>query len=76
MWRTLANIAALIIDTISVLARLRVLALVDIGTISARLIQCEALIANATEHAVNILAFSKNTEIAEHLALVDIYWKF
>lgn len=72
MRRALADVAALRVYTVAVLAGLRVLALVNIRAIAARLVQSEALIANAAEHAVDVLAFAEHAEVAEHLALVDI----
>ena len=70
MRRTLADVAALRVDTSAVLTGLRILALVDVRTISAGFIQLESLVADATEHAVNVLAFAENAQVAEHLTLV------
>lgn len=75
MWWTLTDVTALRVDAVSVLASLRVLALVDIRTVATGLVQRESLVADAAEHAVNVFAFAKDAEIAEHLTLVDIYSK-
>jgi hypothetical protein len=70
--RTLADVAALRVDTSAVLTSLRILALVDVRTISTGFIQLESLVADAAEHAVNVLAFAENAQVAEHLTLVDV----
>jgi hypothetical protein len=75
MWWTLTDVTALGVNAVSVLASLRVLALVDIRTVATGLVQRESLVADAAEHAVNVFAFAENAEIAEHLTLVDIYSK-
>ena len=70
--RTLADVAALRVDTSAVLTGLRILALVDVRTISAGFIQLESFVADAAEHAVNVLAFAENAQVAEHLTLVNV----
>ena len=52
---------------------MRVLAFVDIRTISPGFIQRKTFVADAAEHSVNVFTFAKDTEIAEHLTFVDIY---
>lgn len=69
---TLTHVTALRIDAIAVLTRLRILAFVDIRAVASRFVQLESLVADAAEHAVNILAFTKDAQIAEHLTLVDV----
>lgn len=70
--RALAYVFPLGIYTCAVLARLRILAFVDIRAISARAVQLVSLVALATEHAEYILATAEHAQVAEHLALVYI----
>lgn len=49
-----------------------VVTLIDVRAVSARFIQCKALVADATEHAINVFTFAKHAEVTEHLAFVDI----
>ena len=70
--RALASVAALRVDARAVLAGLWVLALVDVGAVAARLVQLEALVADAAEHAVDVLALAEHAQVAEHLTLVDV----
>jgi len=72
MRRTLTHVTALRIDAIAVLTRLRILAFVNIRAVTPRFVQLESLVADAAEHAVNILAFTKDAQIAKHLTLVDV----
>ena len=69
---TLTDVSSLRIDAVAVLAGLRVFTFVDVGTVTARLVQLESLVADATEHAVDILALTENAQVAEHQALVDV----
>ena len=69
---TLAHVAALRVDTVTVLTCLRVLAFVNISAVSARFVQREAFVADAAEHAVNVFAFTKHAEVTKHLTFVDI----
>ena len=69
---TLTHVTALRIDAIAVLTRLRILAFVNIRAVASRFVQLESLVADAAEHAVNILAFTKDAQIAKHLTLVDV----
>ena len=69
--RALAYVFPLGIYTCAVLARLRILAFVDIRAISARAVQLVSLVALATEHAEYILATAEHAQVAEHLALAS-----
>lgn len=70
--RALAYVFPLSIYTGAVLARLRILAFVDIRAISTGTVQLVSLVALATEHAEYILATTEHAQITEHLALVYI----
>ena len=72
MWWTLADVAALRVDTIAILTRLRILTFVDVGTVATRFVQLESFVANAAEHAVDVLALAENAEVTEHQTLVDV----
>lgn len=67
------NVFALRVDTGAVLAGLRALALVHVGAVAAGTIELVALVALAAEHPEDVFAVTKDAEIAEHLALVDVY---
>lgn len=75
MWRALTDVAALRVDTVTVLTSLWIFAFVDIRTVATRLVQRETLVADAAEHAVNVFAFTKHAEVAEHLTFVNVCWK-
>jgi len=70
---TLTDVVALGVDTVAILARLRILALVDIRAVATGLVQLESFVTNAAEHAVDVLALAENTQVAEHQTLVDVY---
>lgn len=71
--RTLAHVLALSVYASTILAGLRILALVNVRAITTRAIQFIPLVALATEHAEDILAAPKHAQIAEHLALVYVH---
>ena len=72
VWRALADVTALRVDTVAVLAGLGIFTFVDVGTVAAGLVQCESLVADATEHAVNVFTLAEDAQVAEHLTLVNI----
>ena len=72
MWWTLTDVGALRVDAVAVLTGLGVLALVDISAIATGLVQLESFVADAAEHAVDVLALAENAQVAEHQTLVDI----
>lgn len=73
MWWASADIFALRVDAGAILARLRALALIHVGAVAAGTIEFVALVALAAEHAENVLAVTKDAEIAEHVALIDVH---
>ena len=72
MWRTLADVTALRIDAISVLACLWIIAFIYICAIATGFVQLEALVTDASEHSVDIFTFTEDAQVAKHLAFVDI----
>jgi len=68
-----ADVFALCVDADAVLTGLRTLTLVHVGAVAAGTIELVALVALTTEHAEDIFAVTKDAEIAEHLALVDVH---
>lgn len=69
---TPADIFALRVDAGAVLAGLRALAFIHVGAVAAGTVELVAFVALAAEHAEDVLAATKNAEITEHLALVDV----
>lgn len=67
------DVFALCVDAGTVLARLRALALVDVGAITAGTVQLVALVTLAAEHAEDVLTVAEDAQVAKHLALVDVY---
>ena len=45
----------------AVLARLRVFALIDISTVSTRLVKLKSFVTYTTEHSVDVFTFTKDT---------------
>jgi len=70
---TPADIFALRVDADTVLAGLRTLAFVHVGAVTAGTVELVALVALAAKHAEDVLAVTKDAEITEHFALVDVY---
>lgn len=68
-----ADVFALRIDAGAILAGLRALTLVYIGAVATGTIELVALVAFTAEHAKDVLTATKDAEIAEHLALVDVH---
>lgn len=61
LWRALAGVGALGVDAGAVLARLRVLALVDVGAVAPGLVQGVAAIADAPEDNVELITYCQNS---------------
>lgn len=73
MWWTATDVFALRVDAGAILARLRTLALVHVSAIAAGTIEFVTLVTLAAEHAEDIFTVTENAQVAEHLALVDVY---
>lgn len=71
--RTLADVLALSVYASTILAGLRVLALVDVGAVSAGAVELVAFVALAAEHPEGVLAAAEDAQVAEQLALVYVY---
>lgn len=70
---TATDVFALCVDAGTILARLRAFTLVYVSAIAAGAIEFVALVTLAAEHAKDVFTVAENTQIAEHLALVDVY---
>lgn len=73
MWWTPADVFALRVDAGTILAGLRTLALIYVGTVAAGTVELVALVALAAEHAEDVLAAAEDAEIAEHVTLIDVH---
>lgn len=73
MWWTPADVFALRVDAGTILAGLRTLALIYVGTVAAGTVELVALVAFAAEHAEDVLAAAEDAEIAEHVTLIDVH---
>lgn len=73
MWWTPADVFALRVDAGTILAGLRTLALVYVGTVAAGTVELVALVALAAEHAEDVLTAAEDAEIAEHVTLIDVH---
>lgn len=72
VWRTLALVESLLVDTCSVLAHGWVVTLVNIGAITSRFIKVVASVTDTTKHSKNVLTLAIHTEVVEHVTLVYI----
>ena len=72
VWRTLALIGSLHVDTRSILAHIGVVTLVNVGTVASRFIKMVALVTDATEHTKDVLTQAIHTQVTEHVALIYI----
>jgi len=70
---TSADVFALRVDAGAILAGLWALTFVYISAVATGTIELVALVTFTTEHAKDVLAATKDTEITEHLTLVDVY---
>lgn len=72
VWRTLALVDSLLVDTRSVLAHVWIVTLVNVGAITSRRIKVVASVTDTTKHSKDVLTLAIHTEVVEHLTLVYI----
>lgn len=69
---TFADVGALLVNTSTKLADIRLITLVNVRAVTASVVQMVAVIADTSEHAKYIFALAVHAEVAKHVALVDI----
>lgn len=70
--RTLALIGSLHVDARSILAHIRVVALIYVGTVASRFVKMVAFVTDATEHTKDVFTLAIHTQVTEHVALIYI----
>lgn len=67
--------AALHVGALSVKARLRTFAFVNISTVPSGVVESVTVLTLAAEHSERVFASTKHAKVVKHLALVYIYGK-
>lgn len=70
---TLTDVVPLLVDARAVLTHIGILTFVDVCAVTTSLVQMISLITDATEHAKYVLTLAVNTQVTEHVTLINVY---